>query len=95
MEAENIIIRPVVTEKSTNYREKQNVYVFIVSRDANKIQIKKAINDLFNVDPLSVNTLNIKGKLKRVRYKYGYTSSYKKAYIKLKDGDKIAIFEGA
>ncbi len=92
---EDIIVRPVVTEKSTGLRDKNNVYVFVVDKNANKIQVKEAIQKLFNVSVVSVNMINVDGKLKRVRYKAGLTASYKKAYIKIKAGDKIGIFEGA
>ncbi|OHD14109.1 MAG: 50S ribosomal protein L23 [Spirochaetes bacterium GWD1_27_9] len=95
MRAEEIIIRPWVTEKTTHLREKFNKYAFIVDKRADKISIARAISDLFNVKPVKVNVMNVKGKLKRVRYKYGYTPSLKKCIITLKEGDKIAIFEGA
>ncbi len=94
MNSNEILIRPVVTEKSTYLREKFNKYVFIVHKNADKISIKKAIKEIFNVEPVSVNIVNKKGKKKRVRYQYGYTPSIKKAIITLKKGDKIAIFEG-
>ncbi|MBN2546169.1 MAG: 50S ribosomal protein L23 [Spirochaetes bacterium] len=92
---DQIIIKPHITEKTTNLRESQNKYVFIVHKNANKIMIKNAIKKIFNIMPLDVNVINIKGKGKRVRYKYGFTSSFKKAVVTLKKGDKIAIFEGA
>ena len=95
MRSEEIILSPVLSEKSTHLREDSNKYTFIVSKDSNKIMIKKAVNELFNVNPTAVNIINMKGKKKRVRYKYGYTSSYKKAIISLKKDDKITVFEGA
>ncbi len=95
MRSEEIILKPVVSEKSTNIREKANKYVFIVSKDANKIMVKDAINDLFGVMPAKVNVVNVMGKLKRVKYKYGRTASFKKAIVTLKEGDKISVFEGA
>ncbi len=91
---DQIIIKPHVTEKTTNIRETQNKYVFIVHKNANKIMIRNAVKKMFNVMPLDVNVINIKGKEKRVRYKKGFTSSYKKAIVTLNKGDKIAIFEG-
>lgn len=94
MNSNEILIRPVLTEKSTYLRDKLNKYVFIVHKNADKISIKKAVKEIFNVDPISVNIVNRKGKKKRVRYKYGYTPSIKKAIITLKKGDKIGIFEG-
>ena len=95
MKHENVLIRPIVTEKSTMLREKQNKYLFIVHKDSNKMLVADALKKMFNVTPLDVKILNIKGKQKRVRYKLGFTSSQKKAIIKLKQGDKIPIFEGA
>lgn len=91
---DQIIIRPHVTEKANRLREKENKYVFIIHKNANKIMVKDAVRRLFNVEPLAVNIVNIRGKKRRVRYKYGYTSSYKKAIVTLKKGDKISIFEG-
>ena len=95
MRSDNVILKPVMTEKSTALREKDNKYTFIVHKDANKIIIKDAIQKLFEVTPLNVNIINTKGKRKRVRYKYGYTPGYKKAVVTLKKEDKIGIFEGA
>lgn len=95
MRDDQIILKPWVTEKSTMLRETNNKYTFIVHNEANKITIKKAIKSLFDVVPTEVNIMNIKGKRKRVRYRYGYTSAYKKAVVTLNKGDKIGIFEGA
>lgn len=95
MRIDQLILRPVVTEKSTMLRNKYNKYTFIVHKNANKISVQDAIKNLFDVTPIKVNIINIRGKKKRVRYKLGYTSSYKKAVITLKQGEKIGIFEGA
>lgn len=94
MRPEEIIIRPLVTEKTTYLREKFNKYTFVVQKSATKISIAKAISEMFDVKPIKVNVVNVAGKMKRVRYKYGLTSSYKKCVVTLKQGDKIAIFEG-
>ncbi len=94
MISNEILIRPVLTEKATFLREKFNKYVFIVHKKADKISIKRAIKEIFNVEPIAVNIINKMGKKKRVRYKYGYTPSIKKAIVTLKKGDKIGIFEG-
>ncbi len=94
MELDKVLIRPMVTEKSTNLQKEQNKYVFVVDKNADKITIAKAVKEMFNVTPVSVNVINCKGKVKRVRYKYGRTASKKKAIITLKKGDKIGIFEG-
>ncbi|HNZ26225.1 MAG TPA: 50S ribosomal protein L23 [Spirochaetota bacterium] len=94
MDLNKVLIKPVITEKSTSIRDKQNKYVFVVDKKADKITICRAIKNMFNVSPLKINVVNVNGKLKRVRYKYGFTSSFKKAVVTLKKGDKIAIFEG-
>ncbi|MCK5094799.1 MAG: 50S ribosomal protein L23, partial [Spirochaetes bacterium] len=67
---------------------------FKVNKRANKKEIMKAVKDTFAVEPVSCNIMNIRGKKKKVRYKLGYTSSWKKAIVTLKEGDKIEIFEG-
>ena len=86
----NIIIAPVITEKSAIQRE-NNAYTFKVAKDANKIQIKKAIEEAFGVKVVKVNTLNTKSKSKRVGRYTGKTKAYKKAYVTLKDGDSIEL----
>ena len=86
----DIIYSPVITEKSTALKE-QNVYVFKVAKNANKIQIKDAIESTFKVKVLSVNTLNTKPKKKRVGRYSGFTKSYNKAIVKLADGSSIEM----
>lgn len=93
MDYSDILIRPVVTEKANALRE-QNKYVFIVHPSANKIQIKEAVAKLFNVKVVDCTTINVMGKLKRTRGQLGRTSSYKKAIIRLADGETIQAFEG-
>ena len=83
-----IIASPVITEKTTNLNN-SNVYVFKVDKKANKTQIKQAIEKKFNVKVESVNTVNTKSKKRRVGKYTGYTSAYKKAYVKLKEGSTI------
>ena len=86
----DIIIAPVITEKSAAQAE-QNVYTFKVASDANKIAIKKAIEEAFGVKVTKINTLNTKSKAKRVGRYAGTTKTYKKAFITLADGDKIEL----
>ena len=93
-DVDQIIISPIITEKSNRQRE-ENKYAFKVNARANKLEIMQAINTLFDVTPVKCNIINIKPKPKRVRYKLGYTSSWKKAVITLNKNDKITIFEGA
>lgn len=86
----DIIIAPVITEKSAVAAEK-NVYTFKVASEANKIEIKKAIEEAFGVKVEKVNTLNTKSKAKRVGRYTGKTQTYKKAIVTLKDGEKIEL----
>ncbi|MBR3251980.1 MAG: 50S ribosomal protein L23 [Erysipelotrichaceae bacterium] len=88
--ARDIIVRPLVTEK-TMAQENQNTVVFEVAKGTNKIQIKQAIEEIFNVKVDSVNVVNQKPKTKRMGRYVGKTNHLKKAYIKLKDGYKIDI----
>ena len=94
--ARDIIIRPLVTEKSMK-AENNNTVVFEVKKGVNKIHIKQAIEEIFNVKVASVNVVNCPTKQKRMG-KYGQyhfeTNQVKKAYIKLKDGYKIDILQG-
>ena len=69
----------------------ENKYIFHVAIDANKIQIKQAIEDIYNVTVKSVNTIKVRGKWRRIRYKEGKTPDWKKAVVMLKQGDKIEI----
>ena len=94
MHITDIIKKPVInTEKARNLLE-NNEYVFIVDRRANKLQIKDAVEKLFNVKVQGVNTLNIKSKNKRFRMSTYKTAAIKKAIVKLKDGESIAAYEG-
>ncbi len=88
-----IVINPIITEKSTEL-QRLGKYCFRVNKRANKKEVMQAVKDIFNVEPVSCNMMNIMGKKKRERYKLGYTSSWKKAIVTLKEGDKIELFEG-
>ncbi|HZG68397.1 MAG TPA: 50S ribosomal protein L23 [Herpetosiphonaceae bacterium] len=99
MNAYQIIIRPWITEEATSLNEK-NQYVFEVAPEANKVQIRQAIQEIFGVQVQAVNTMNVKGKLKRRRTRQGITQGYtktrKKAIVTLKpDSKPIELFEGA
>lgn len=93
MEARDIIQAPIITEKSMALKEQFNKYTFKVAKKANKIQIKQAVEEIFKVKVLSVATINVLPKRKRVGQYTGYTSAYKKAICKLADGQKIDAFE--
>ncbi len=89
----DIIIKPVVTEKSMNLLA-DNKYTFIVDKKSNKTEIKNAIENIFKVKVDKVNTMVVKGKPKRMGKFEGRTSDRKKAIIVLKPGQKIKLFEG-
>ena len=93
--AYDIILRPIITEQSMEHLDLKK-YVFEVARDANKIEIGKAVEEIFDVEVDKVTTLNMKGKKKRSgRYPAGYRRSWKKAVVKLTDSSKtIEFFEG-
>lgn len=92
-----VIIRPIITEKMTQKAEKLGQYGFVVERDANKYQIKNAIEKLYNVKVASVNTQQYVGKLKMRNTKnglnFGRVNRMKKAIVTLKEGYKIDVFE--
>ena len=94
-DAYQIIRYPLITEKSTILREEKSKYTFRVDKRVNKIEIKKAIESIFpDVEVISVNTLNVKGKPRRFRYnKRGKSPDWKKAIITLRPGDTIEIYE--
>ena len=94
LSAHDIIIRPVITEKSSALME-LNKYTFEVRRDVNKIQIRNAVEETFKVKVLSVNTINVKSKPKRMGASVGRTRSWKKAIVSLPQGQRIEFFEGA
>jgi len=92
--AHDIIIRPIITEKSSALVE-LNKYTFEVHRSANKIQIRQAIEQIFKVKVLRVNTMNVPSKPKRMGAFVGKTRSWKKAIVSLPEGQRIEFFEGA
>ncbi|MEO0202671.1 MAG: 50S ribosomal protein L23 [candidate division WOR-3 bacterium] len=97
MDIRDVIIRPLITEKALNYRDFHRTYVFEVHPDANKSMIKQAVEKLFNVKVEKVRTLIVKPKPRRNirnRRKIGYTKSWKKAYVKLKEGYSIDALKG-
>ena len=90
----SILEKPLITEKSTLMQEHGNRVMFQVKRSANKLQIKEAVQNIFNVTVLDVNTLNVKPKTQRFGRHQGQTKAWKKAIILLKEGDRIDFFEG-
>jgi large subunit ribosomal protein L23 len=91
----DIVRRPIVTEKSSLMKEMSNQYVFEVATTANKVEIAKAVEQLFKVKVLSVQVMNIEGKHRRLGRSIGKRSDWRKAIVKLSAKDKISFFEGA
>ena len=92
MDARDILIRPLITEKSTQFME-EGKYVFVVAKKANKIEIAKAVAEVFNVKVANVNTVNVSGKMQRMGRFVGKRSDYKKAIVKLAPGETIEFFQ--
>jgi large subunit ribosomal protein L23 len=90
-----VLLAPHVSEKSTMVAETNNSFVFKVLKDANKAEIKAAVEKLFEVEVEDVRTLNVKGKVKRHGQSFGKRSDWKKAYVMLKEGQDIDFVGGA
>lgn len=86
-----VIIRPIISER-TYTRMENNVYTFEVAKSANKIEIAQAVEAIFGVKVVKVNTSNVKAKPKRVRYQLGKTRTWKNAMVTVAEGDSIEIF---
>jgi large subunit ribosomal protein L23 len=91
-DARDVIVAPVVSEKSYSLLD-QNAYTFLVHPHANKTEIRQAVESIWSVRVINVNTSNRKGKTKRFRFTRGKRPDTKRAIVKLADGDKIDIFE--
>ena len=92
--AQDIIVRPIITEKSMDGLAERK-YTFEVAKNANKIEVKKAVETLFGVKVAKVNTISVKGKMKRMGRSEGYTSDWKKAVVTLTEDSKtIEFFDG-
>ena len=90
----DVILRPIITEKSMSEVGNKK-YVFEVARDANKIEIRRAVEEIFKVKVTDVNTISVKGKEKRQNRTSGYTAARKKAVVRLSEDSKpIEVFEG-
>lgn len=93
MEARDILVRPLITERTTQLMA-EGKYVFVVEKAANKIEIAKAVSEIFKVKVAKVNTVNVLGKKKRMGRTQGKRPDYKKAIVKLAPGETIEFFEG-
>ena len=92
MNANQIIRRPLVTEKSTLLREDANIISFEVDPNANKIEVKRAVEELFKVKVEEVRLFNVRGKMKRMGRFVGKRRDWRKAYVRLKEGEKAPEF---
>lgn len=92
MENTQVIIRPLVTEKSTHQQQTRNAYAFQVHADASKPEIKRAVEALYSVKVIDVRTMNRKGKPRRSRYKMTHTSNWKRAIVVLDENSRIDLF---
>ena len=93
MDARDVLIRPVISEKATDLLQ-DGKYTFMVPIKANKVQVRQAVEQIFKVKVVSVNTVRIQGKTKRMGKYVGKRSDYKKAIVTLAPGNQIEIFEG-
>ncbi len=93
-DARDIIIAPIISENSMEQMEEANTYSFKVAKKANKIEIRNAVEEIFNVNVVNVNTMNVRGKKRRLGFHEGKKPDWKKALVKLAAGDEIEIYEG-
>ena len=92
MDYTNVIIKPLVTEKSTHQQATRNAYAFQVATWANKPQIRQAVEKVYNVKVLDVRTMNRKGKPRRAKFKIAHTSNWKRAIVVLDENSRIELF---
>jgi large subunit ribosomal protein L23 len=90
-----VLVQPLLTEKLTGLREKTNTVGFIVHPNANRVQIKQAVEALLKVKVEKVNVMNVRGKTKRLGRFSGRRSDWKKAFVTLKEGEKLEMYESA
>lgn len=89
----DLLLRPIITEKTSQMMQ-ENKYTFQVPLDANKVEIRQAVEAVFGVKVVNVNTIRVMGKTKRMGKYVGKRSDYKKAIVKLAEGNTISLFEG-
>jgi large subunit ribosomal protein L23 len=93
MSARDIIIRPIITEKSMRQNSEDNKITFEVAKDANKTAVAQAIQEIYNIKPEKVNIVNVRPKTKRMGRYVGKTSAVRKAVVKLPEGQDISLFD--
>ncbi len=94
MNAHEVLVRPVITEKNTMLADRLNQYVFEVNRAANKLEVKQAVEQIFKVSVTGVHTITVPGKTRRFGRRSGMTKSWKKAIVSLAAGQRIELFPG-
>ncbi len=92
LESHQVLLRPLVTEKGVHRASRNNQYAFEIHRDATKLDVKKAIEELFEVKVSKVRTQTRKGKIRRYRFRHGRTSDWKKAIVQLHEDHRIDFF---
>lgn len=92
LEAHQILLRPLVTEKGVHRASRNNQYAFEIHREATKFDVKRAVEELFEVKVKKVRTQNRKGKLRRYKFRYGRTADWKKAIVELQEDHRIDFF---
>jgi large subunit ribosomal protein L23 len=90
-----VLVQPLLTEKITGLREKTNTVGFVVHPEANRVQVKQAVEALLKVKVEKVNLMNVQGKMKRLGRFAGRRSDWKKAFVTLKEGEKLEMYESA
>ena len=93
MSARDIIIRPIITEKSMRQNGEDNKITFEVAKDANKTAVAQAVQEIYNIKPEKVNIVNVRPKTKRMGRYVGKTSAVRKAIVKLPEGQDISLFD--
>lgn len=92
LESHQVLLRPLVTEKGVHRASRNNQYAFQIHRDANKLDVKRAVEELFSVKVEKVRTQTRKGKLRRYKFRYGKTADWKKAIVQLHEDHRIDFF---
>lgn len=95
IEMHRVLVQPLLTEKITELREKTNTVGFVVHPEANRVQVKQAVETLLKVKVEKVNLMNVRGKVKRLGRFSGKRSDWKKAFVTLKEGEKLEMYESA
>ncbi len=90
-----VLVQPLLTEKITGLRERSNTVGFVVHPEANRVQVKQAVESLLKVKVEKVNLMNVRGKMKRLGRFAGRRSDWKKAFVTLKEGEKLEMYESA